>query len=676
MPQYFKEHGERLVELGYRILPLPPGSKGPRMKDWPQAHLSAADVRRMAANGSAQAGIGVIAATTPAIDVDILDPEVAERMSQEIDRIFAGQSLMTRTGRAPKFLIPFRSDEPFRKLSSGVYTDGKHDHHVEVLGDGQQFVAYHVHPETGLPYSWFDGLGTDGIRSVPVGALPLLTRDLAQRVIDAFEVLASRMVAAGAWTKKEGDARTRDNAAETAGAGRADECDPFDAQPVGKTEAEVAVLLKRHPNDGADYDHWFRVLCGVHHELGDAGRDLAYEWSAASAKHSDEKFEKTWASLGSYKGRMSTLRSVFAMIAKDNPASTAVAASDFVQAADFSSAQKTEWHIKHVIPKRGLIVVYGAPGSSKSFFVLDMVAHVARGLLWRGHKVQQSKIAYVAAEGVAGFGNRLAAYAKHNDVDLANLPVFVRGGSLLLNESTVGVMDSVNALGGVGLVVIDTLAAVTPGANENTSEDMGKAIESANLIVEGTGASVILIHHANKMGEMRGWSGLLAAADNTIRVEHEESTGLRAAHVEKQKEGRSDGKYGYRLRVVELGHDADGDAITSCAVEPCESVAPNTRTEKRERRPRAGSFESSGTYRIARAYLQTIEDLIEASPKKEISMKDAIAGIQADPKHNQGLENHPDRSNVRKTLGSLADQGKVTLELGIIRLPDDVGDLG
>jgi hypothetical protein len=670
MPQYFKEHGERLVELGYRILPLPPGSKGPRMKDWPQAHLSAADVRRMAANGSAQAGVGVIAATTPAIDVDILDPEVAERMSQEIDRIFTGQSLMTRTGRAPKFLIPFRSDEPFRKLSSGVYTDGKHDHHVEVLGDGQQWVAYHIHPATNKPYEWWNGLDAEGIVRLEADQLPVLTRIDAQRVIDAFEVLAADRVAAGLWS-----VRMAVVSAERTGS--TDE-DPFAGltPPVGKTEAEVASLLKRHPNDGADYDHWFRVLCGVHHELGDAGRELAYEWSAASAKHSDEKFEKTWTSLGSYKGRMSTLRSVFAMVGKDNPASTAVAASDFVQAADFSSAQKTEWHIKHVIPKRGLIVVYGAPGSSKSFFVLDMVAHVARGLLWRGHKVQQSKIAYVAAEGVAGFGNRLAAYAKHNDVDLANLPVFVRGGSLLLNESTVGVMNSVNALGGVGLVVMDTLAAVTPVANENTSEDMGKAIESANLIVEGTGASVILIHHANKMGEMRGWSGLLAAADNTIRVEHEESTGLRAAHVEKQKEGRSDGKYGYRLRVVDLGHDADGDAITSCAVAPCESVAPNTRTEKRERKPRAGSFESSGTYRIARAYLQTIEDLIEASPKKELSMKDAIAGIQADPKHNQGLENHPDRSNVRKTLGSLADQGKVTLELGIIRLPDDVGDLG
>ena len=448
--------------------------------------------------------------------------------------------------------------------------------------------------------------------------------------------------------------------------------DPFADQPVGKTEPEVARLLRAHPNGDASYEHWFQVLAALHHELADAGRELAYEWSSSSAKHTDEKFELTWNSLGRYTGRPVTLRSLL----KGTKPVIEVKPGEFVQAAQFSSAQKVEWHVKHVIPKKGLVVVYGAPGSSKSFFVLDLVAHVARGLPWRGHRVKQSRIAYIAAEGVAGFGNRLAAYSAHNDVPLSELPVFVRGGSLLLNETAVSITEAVNALGDVGIVVIDTLAAVTPGANENTSEDMGKSIESANLIIEGTGASVILIHHANKQGEMRGWSGLLAAADNNIRVEHDEANGLRAAHIEKQKEGRSGGQYGYRLRVVDLGTDEDGDAITSCAVDPCEEAAPNTRTEKKERKPRSGDFHTSKNFHKARAYMATLEALIEASPNKQLTMKEAIEGIQGDATHNQGLENNPDRSNIRKTIGSLVDHGRVTLELGIIRLPDELGDAG
>src|SRR6185312_1508590 len=97
------------------------------------------------------------------------------------------------------------------------------------------------------------------------------------------------------------------------------EPDPFADQPLGKSESEVAQLLKRHPNSDADYDHWFSVLAALHHELGDAGRALAYEWSASSAKHTDEKFDTTWNSLGRFKGKPLTLRSLIKAEQKAEP---------------------------------------------------------------------------------------------------------------------------------------------------------------------------------------------------------------------------------------------------------------------------------------------------------------------------------------------------------------------
>jgi hypothetical protein len=200
MPQYLKQHGERLVELGYRVVPIPLGGKGPKRKGWPQFRADAAQVRQWYTNGSADDGVGIIAATTPAVDVDILDPEVAGQMADAIDDIFEGHSLLIRTGRAPKFLIPFRSETPFRKMSSATYTDGTHEHKVEILGDGQQWVAYHTHPDTNSPYQWFDGLSDAGINDVAQSALPVLTRESAQRVIDAFELLAAGLVASGQWS--------------------------------------------------------------------------------------------------------------------------------------------------------------------------------------------------------------------------------------------------------------------------------------------------------------------------------------------------------------------------------------------------------------------------------------------------------------------------------------------
>lgn len=652
MPQYLKQHGAHLVELGYNVTPIKPGTKRPDLKNWPNHVATVEDVVAWCGNGRANHGAGINARYTPAVDVDILDREVADAMSDELTRIFGG-GLWWRTGQEPKFLVPFRSAEPFRKITSRVYTDGEHEHKVEILGDGQQWVAYHVHPDTGKPYQWWDGVSDSGIIDLQQSALPLLDASASRRVIEAFERLAGARVASGAWSVKHAD-----SVRESVG----NDTDPFGDQPVGKSEQEVAALLARHPNRDVDYDHWFKVLCGMHHELGDAGRELAYEWSAASPKHTDEKFETTWNSLGRYAGRQTTLRS---LLKEDRPPAPPV--GDFVQAAAFSSAQRIEWHVKHVIPKRGLIVVYGAPGSSKSFFVLDLIAHVARGLPWRGHRVKQSRIAYVAAEGVAGFGNRLAAYSRHNDLPLTDLPVFVRGGSILLNDSALELAEAVKQLGDVGIVVIDTLAAVTPGANENTSEDMGQAIASANLVMQSTGASVILIHHANKSGEMRGWSGLLAAADNTIRVEHDEPTGRRTAYVEKQKEGRSSGAYPYRLQVVDLGTDEDGDAITSCVVEETEQAAPNTRGTK-ERKPRSGDFETSDNYMKARAYLRIIEDLVGLG-SANIEESDVVTAIQNDENENPLKEpDHPPARSIKRTLLTLADKGKIHKEGRWIRL--------
>lgn len=647
MPQYLKDHGEALVRLGYTVVPIKPGSKRPDIKNWPSHETTAADVVAWYSNGRANHGVGINARNTPAIDVDVMDPVIADRVSEAIDRIFPGVRLLTRTGLAPKFLIPFRSDQPFRKMTSKVYTDGKHEHKVEILGDGQQWVAYHVHPGTGDPYKWFDGTSDDGLRSVERSSLPVLARADAQRVIDAFELLAADTVACGRWVAKVSVERERSDTPTE---------DPFDAQPVGKSEPEVARLLKQLPNEDADYDWWFNVLAAVHHELGDAGRELAYEWSCASQKHTDEKFDRTWGSLGRFRGKPVTLRLLMKR-AKEKLLAGVRASAGFVKASQFISDQKVEWHIKHVIPKRGLVVIYGAPGSSKSFFALDMVAHVARGIPWRGHRVRQSSVAYIAAEGVAGFGNRLSAYARYNALDMDGVPLFVRGGSFLLKDQTIDLVEELKALPDVGVVVIDTLAAVTPGANENTSEDMGLAISSAQLIIEATGATVILIHHTNKNGDMRGWSGLLGAVDNQIRIERKDN--VRTAHVEKQKEGEDGRAYGYSLKVVDLYEDEDGDMVTSCVVVESDETAPNTRGE---RKVRSGDFETSDNYAKARYFLQVIEELVGLGDAN-VDEDDVIAAIQADPRVNpMGEQDHPKKANIKRTLLTLADKGKIRKE--------------
>ena len=75
-----------------------------------------------------------------------------------------------------------------------------------------------------------------------------------------------------------------------------------DTQKCGLTLDEMQAKLDLYQNDAdADvpYDDWLNVLAGIYHETdgSEEGKSLAYEWSAQSAKHTDEKFEKSWESL-------------------------------------------------------------------------------------------------------------------------------------------------------------------------------------------------------------------------------------------------------------------------------------------------------------------------------------------------------------------------------------------
>jgi len=291
---------------------------------------------------------------------------------------------------------------------------------------------------------------------------------------------------------------------------------------------------------------------------------------------------------------------------------------------------------------------------------------VARGLPWRGLRTKQCSVAYVAAEGVAGFGNRLKAYGEGHGVDLSVLPVYVRGGQLAIKEQAVAIVDAVLGLPHVGVIVIDTLAAVTPGANENVSEDMGVAIERANFIIQSTGAAVILIHHSTKDGgTLRGWSGLLGAADSTIKIERRDDK--RTAHIEKMKEGEDSGKYGFKLRIVDLGQDDDGDPVTSCVVDESKDIAE--KGNKKERKPRSGDFETSDNYIKARDFLAIIERAMGVGVDASMTEDEIVEAIQADPKTNEmGQDDYPPRRYITPTLRTLVQKGKICREGRAIKL--------
>ena len=365
-------------------------------------------------------------------------------------------------------------------------------------------------------------------------------------------------------------------------------------EPLGLTQAQIDKCLSVIDAD-IGHDEWLSVGMALHHETQGEGFDLWNDWSELGSKYPGrEVLLNRWSSFGKTHDRTVTARSLV-HLANENGAGISLngpASADefeemvgdvplteegdtgqgqrfnFEPVHQFSSATALPWIIKGVLPQAGLAVVYGASGSGKSFAVLDMGMAIARGLPWRGKKTKQGRVAYIAAEGADGFRKRIAAYAQHQGVDLSTVPMTVLNAApnLLEKQDAVDVAKGVKASGGADVIIIDTLAQTTPGANENAGEDMGKALGYCKRIHEVTGALVLLIHHSGKDATKgaRGWSGVRAACDAELEVVRGE--GGRALRLTKNKDGEDGLEWGFDLEVVQIGVDEDLDPITSCVV--------------------------------------------------------------------------------------------------------------
>jgi P4 family phage/plasmid primase-like protien len=273
---------KRLRDGGYSIVPINKGQKGPLIKEWQKKEFSAEDI---------DAGIGVKCGIGEypicAIDIDVLNPELTAALSDWCHEHLG--MTVERVGQAPKTMLVYRAaDSGWSKAASQWFTDDSEERQrVEVLGRGQQFVAYHIHPDTGEPYEWTDMLG--GLEYTPAKELPVVTADEITQVLEVFEQMAldAGMTACSGST------------ARTINSGKADPEDFTAGAKVGVDIKDAEKLLANL--DAADYDRWLQVGMALHHEYD--GSDAAFNmWDGWSQKadnySSDEDLEKRWSGFG------------------------------------------------------------------------------------------------------------------------------------------------------------------------------------------------------------------------------------------------------------------------------------------------------------------------------------------------------------------------------------------
>ena len=179
-----------------------------------------------------------------------------------------------------------------------------------------------------------------------------------------------------------------------------------------------------------------------------------------------------------------------------------------IHASELKALPSPEWLIDKKLPRRGMGVVYGQPGSGKTFYMLDHLLTVA----------QTHPVIYAPTEGLFGLDNRLAALCDYRRLELGKLYVYKEPVELMKSASVKAFIKDVGSIGPV-LVAFDTLSGCMVGGDENSPKDMGLFINGCQTVSRKLDCFVPVAHHKPRKGNNeRGHSSLRGAADMMIEI--------------------------------------------------------------------------------------------------------------------------------------------------------------
>ena len=205
----------------------------------------------------------------------------------------------------------------------------------------------------------------------------------------------------------------------------------------------------------------------------------------------------------------------------------------------YDNDSSKQWLVEKIFSNNSTNILYGQPGSMKTFVALDMCLSIANGIPFHNHKVIQGDIVYVCFEGIETLYQRVNTWLLHHNInDNGHFKIFNMSKSLNNTTSINNFIQYIKTLEykNIKLIVIDTLSRCSAGVDENSSSSMSRMIMELEYFKKEFDSSLLLIHHCGKHDEsgIRGSSVLLGACDTVIRIRKKDKISF---VVEKQKHG-------------------------------------------------------------------------------------------------------------------------------------------
>jgi hypothetical protein len=583
-PNNMNDLAHRLARLGYNIVPIHIGRKGPTFANWQNYECTPDNINRdFPPQGIV---IGVKHDRLGCVDVDVYDADLSAEIRDEFLRRFP--RCLERVGQAPKTALVFRlPDDPYTVSNTTKRKKKGVEAQVEIRTKTGQMVAYGKHPDTKQPYRWTRG----DLWETPIESLPMLGDWEVQEFRDWAEAKIK------AWAEEDQQPVLAPVIDLGAYAGFSSNEPP--------TEEAVREALSYIPAD-LSYQDWLQVLMALHDYYNGSMRGLqvAQDWSSRYADYNAKEVDAKWRSFKGTGVKYSTLfhyakmhgadlselarrhrkdpaspqqalqRAVEPQVQFDAPTQPVAAHAAPAQIFWASEAQPvlaSAYLVKGWLGAQQMSVVYAPSNVGKSFFCLDIAYCVAAGIPWQGCKVRGGPVLYLATEGGNAFRNRV--YALQQEYGAPDVPLAVRPSpvNLLNPEADLPALGRLCSEieaehGKLALIVVDTLSRAIAGGNENGPEDMTAFIANVDALRDFTGAHVMIVHHTGKDTAQgaRGHSSLRAATDTEIEIENDD--GLRTATATKQRDLEPKAPITFQLKVHEIGNDDDGDAVTTCTI--------------------------------------------------------------------------------------------------------------
>lgn len=237
----------------------------------------------------------------------------------------------------------------------------------------------------------------------------------------------------------------------------------------------------------------------------------------------------------------------------------------FADRAGMGSIPPVSWLIPDLLPANSFAMMFGKPGTFKTFLALDMALTIAchgyaEAPVWPGIQ-NGGKVLFAVGEGRSQLTARVKAWerlhfggSEVSDFVLVDpVPTITRDLTQFLKEAK---SYSPN---GYSLIVIDTLSRAMSGTNENSQEHATKFVEmvgalQADLDMGGLNAAVLAIHHSGLEHDdrARGSSVFLGAVDAAFRIDREEGSPELSLTVTKQKDAPEAQRSFFTMQSIQL----------------------------------------------------------------------------------------------------------------------------